>query len=49
MNLPQELVQEQAGSTVFFGIKEKNFTGSGIKVEANLSLSDDGVKRSFFY
>jgi len=33
-----------SGSSIGFGIKEKNYLGRGVTVDANLVLSDDGIK-----
>ncbi len=35
------------GSTISAGIKEKNYLGKGIKLDTNLSLSDDQIKGKF--
>ncbi len=35
------------GSTISFGIKEKNYLGKGIKLDTNLALSDDEIKGRF--
>ena len=35
------------GSTITAGIKEKNYLGKGLQLEANLSLSDDEIKGKF--
>ena len=36
-----------SGSTVSAGIKEKNYLGRGITLQANLALSEDGIKGLF--
>ncbi len=36
-----------SGSTVSAGIKEKNYLGTGITLQANLALSEDGIKGLF--
>ena len=33
-----------SGSSIAFGVKEKNYLGRGVTVDANLVLSDDGIK-----
>ena len=35
------------GSTITFGIKEKNYLGKGIQLDTNLSLSQDQIKGKF--
>ena len=37
------------GTSFGVGIKEKNFNGKGITVEANLAISDDAVRGLFYY
>jgi len=36
-----------SGSSITFGIKEKNYLGDGIKLNANLTLSDTGLEGLF--
>ena len=38
-----------AGGTIGGGIKEKNFLGKGINLNANLEITDDSVKGRFVY
>ena len=35
------------GSSIGFGIKEKNYLGQGVTLDSNLVLSDDGIKGLF--
>ena len=37
------------GTSFGVGIKEKNFNGKGIALEANLAISDDAVRGLFYY
>ncbi len=36
-----------SGSSITFGIKEKNYLGEGIKLDANLTLADTGIEGLF--
>ncbi len=36
-----------SGSTVAFGVKEKNYLGTGVTLNANLQVSNDGIKGLF--
>jgi outer membrane protein insertion porin family len=38
-----------SGSTFAFGIKENNFNGNGIKLDANLALSENSIRGKFSY
>ena len=38
-----------SGSTFIAGIKENNFNGNGIKLDANLSLSEESIRGKFAY
>ena len=33
-----------SGSTVSFGIRENNYLGSGVKIDTNAAISDNGLK-----
>ncbi len=37
-----------SGASTMFGVKENNFLGKGIKLDTNLSLSEETVKGQFF-
>jgi len=37
------------GSSFAFGIKENNFNGNGIKLDTNLSITDDSIRGRFSY
>ena len=37
-----------SGATTMFGVKENNFLGKGIKLDTNLSLSEETLKGQFF-
>tara|TARA_B110000971_G_scaffold215761_1_gene249767 strand:- start:1214 stop:3457 length:2244 start_codon:yes stop_codon:yes gene_type:complete len=37
------------GSTFIIGIKENNFNGNGVKLDANLTLTDQSIKGKFAY
>ncbi|MBD1140900.1 outer membrane protein assembly factor BamA [Pelagibacterales bacterium SAG-MED39] len=37
------------GTSFGVGIKEKNFNGKGIELEANVALSDDAIRGLFYY
>ena len=37
-----------SGASTFFGIKENNFLGKGIKLDTNITLSDETVKGQLF-
>ena len=37
------------GSTISVGIRENNFSGKGIKLNANLTLNEDSIKGAFSY
>ncbi len=36
-----------SGATISFGIKENNYLGQGVKLESNLSLTEDSIKGLF--
>ena len=38
-----------SGSTLAFGIKENNFNGKGIKLDANLQLTEESIRGKFAY
>ena len=38
-----------SGSTIAVGIKENNFSGKGIKLDANVSISADSIRGKFSY
>ncbi len=37
-----------SGASTMFGVKENNFLGKGIKLDSNLSLSEETIKGQFF-
>ncbi len=37
------------GSTISVGIRENNFSGKGVKLNANLTLNEDSIKGAFSY
>ena len=38
-----------SGSSVAFGVKENNFLGKGVSLDANLNIGEDSIKGKFIY
>ena len=38
-----------SGSSVAFGVKENNFLGKGISLDANVNVGEDSIKGKFIF